>query len=375
MSQTGDVDAHILRLPVEIVGSVAKKLERNCLANFRLTCQYFAHSSTRLLEKYFRKKTLLLAHATSMQALVDISQHATFKRSLKHIHLSLYVQNKHACSLEPTSEYDEDVQSVVASRKLGGEHKKYLASLNWRRPLLTALRSISKVPAGQDITLTVGDAYSPHDGSFCGQRTAERQLGAWFSFGVPSSISALWSSILQTLLHARCPIAALNIGSEHFPVNLHELDHGSIYTDEDFNAVFGGMQHLQFYSKDVKVEKDANPLPHSQCFLDKLLTVPSIESLDVQTDIETIHRRASSYLHAVMARVHLPRLRELDLLADSFEENAMIDFIRRHKSTLQRVSFWIYWLDPGEADDREAPYLQAVPGVAVEFYSPDGRVS
>ncbi|KAK3659152.1 hypothetical protein LTR22_008615 [Elasticomyces elasticus] len=273
------------------------------------------------------------------------------------------------------SEYDEDVHSVLASRKLGGEHKKYLASLNWRRPLLTALRNISKVSAGQDITLVVGDDYSPYDLGFCGQRTAERQLDAWFRFRVPSSTTALWPGILQTLLQSHCQITALRIGSEYCPIALNELDDGLIYTDEDFYAVFGGMQRLQFYCKDVKVEKDTKPLPHSQCFLDKLLTAPSLEKLDVQTDIDTVHRRASSYLHAVMARAHLPRLRRLKLLADGFEENAMIDFIRRHKITLQRVSFWIYWLDPGEADEREAPYLQAVPGVDIEFYSPDGRVS
>ncbi|KAK5761555.1 hypothetical protein LTS12_008347 [Elasticomyces elasticus] len=360
MSQAGDVEAHILRLPAEILEMVAKKLEGegSSLDNFRLTCQYFAHSSTRLLGKYFTDKTFLLAHASSMQALVDISQHATFKRSLKRIHLSLY-----------------DVHSVLASRKLGGEHKKYLASLNWRRPLLTALRNISKVSAGQDITLVVGDDYSPYDLGFCGQRTAERQLDAWFRFRVPSSTTALWPGILQTLLQSHCQITALRIGSEYCPIALNELDDGLIYTDEDFYAVFGGMQRLQFYCKDVKVEKDTKPLPHSQCFLDKLLTAPSLEKLDVQTDIDTVHRRASSYLHAVMARAHLPRLRRLKLLADGFEENAMIDFIRRHKITLQRVSFWIYWLDPGEADEREAPYLQAVPGVDIEFYSPDGRVS
>ncbi|KAK5736365.1 hypothetical protein LTR17_007529 [Elasticomyces elasticus] len=373
MSQTGDVEAHILRLPAEILEMVAKKLERKYLTSFRLTCQYFANSSTRLLGKYFTNKTFLLAHAPSMQALVDISQHATFKRSLKHIHLSLYVQDKRAFRLGRTRDDDE----VLACRKLGGEHKKYLASLNWRRPLLTALRNISKVSAGQDITLVVGDNYDdPHGRIFCGQKTAERQLGVSFSFRMPSSIPALWSSILQTLFQARCPIATLNIGSEYWPVDLTELDHGPIYSDEDFDAVFGGMQRLQFYCKEVRLEQNANQLPHSQGFLGKMLTAPSIEKLDMQTDIGTVCRGPNPYLAAVMARAHMPCLRELDLHDGNLDEDTIINFMRRHKDTLGKVSVWIYFLDPGEADDREAPYLEAVPEVDVEFnYSPDGRIS
>ncbi|KAK4950607.1 hypothetical protein LTR10_010600 [Elasticomyces elasticus] len=77
-----------LALPVELVELIAANLTRNEQATLRATCRELAAKMQRLFASSFRSMRFLLSDAWSMNALVDISRHPIFSKTLKSIRLA-----------------------------------------------------------------------------------------------------------------------------------------------------------------------------------------------------------------------------------------------------------------------------------------------
>lgn len=72
-------------LPVEVLAHISSFVSTQDFGALRLTCKHTENGLYRwFLDEFFTKKQFMLT-PPSLQALLDISQHATFSKQLKHL--------------------------------------------------------------------------------------------------------------------------------------------------------------------------------------------------------------------------------------------------------------------------------------------------
>ncbi|KAK5742088.1 hypothetical protein LTR17_003596 [Elasticomyces elasticus] len=89
-TSTGDVSANntLVNLPAEIIEQIAGLLPKPDLSTMRATCHVLAANSQRpYIRANFMAKRFLLADSWSMQALVDISCHPVFSKTMMSVEL------------------------------------------------------------------------------------------------------------------------------------------------------------------------------------------------------------------------------------------------------------------------------------------------
>ncbi|KAK5694510.1 hypothetical protein LTR97_009100 [Elasticomyces elasticus] len=369
--RNGDTATHILRFPAELVEMVAQELTPSDFRAFRSTCnQVNNYSYPTFATQNFEDKEFSLAHAPSMQALVDISQHAVFIKKLKDVALSLDIvlDSKWTADYRGNKSEGTIAAAIVAREKIAARQRVYLQSLQWRWPLLVALQNLRRFAGSKGFRIAFGVNTRWHRDSIgiCGEADIERGLGE-IEHSYPEAFGSLASGFFQTLFQARCPIRELIAGSSSLALKTQELDHSSIYSKEDFDAVFGRMRSLRLFCTDEDYDNTEKPPPYSPGVVRALLMVPNLEKLHVQVE-RWSHAGQASFMSSLMSTIHFGHIRQLRLDAVYLDSDETLAFLRRHKSTLESVDIVDHeheWPDDG--DELEEEIRLALPGVEL-FY-------
>ncbi|KAK5741727.1 hypothetical protein LTR17_003718 [Elasticomyces elasticus] len=308
----GDTTAHILRLPAELVEMVAQELTPLDFRAFRSTCnQVNNYSYPTFATQNFEDKEFSLAHAPSMQALVGISQHAVFGKKLKDVALSLNTvfDGKWAVDYRGIKSEGTIAAANAARGKVAARQCAYLQSLEWRWPLLVALQNLRGISGRKAIRITFGveSRWRRDPIGICGEADIKRQLGD-IKHSSPEVFGPLASGFFQTLFQARCPIRELVLGSSSLALKPKELDHSSIYSKEDFDAVFGRMHSLRLFCTDKGYDNTEKPPPYSPGLVRALLMVLNLKRLHVQVD-RSSHVGQASFMSSLMNSVHFSHVR------------------------------------------------------------------
>ncbi|CAA9961043.1 hypothetical protein PTMSG1_04427 [Pyrenophora teres f. maculata] len=121
--------ASLLSIPLELLVAMSAYLPTEDLGSLRLTCKQTEKSLYEWFSKeFFAKKQFMLTH-TSLQALVDISNHVSFSKKLAHVIIGVNVYEEMPLRFRDSSAAERYIQ--------GYEDQQALASTGLDREMLT----------------------------------------------------------------------------------------------------------------------------------------------------------------------------------------------------------------------------------------------
>ncbi|OAL05068.1 hypothetical protein IQ06DRAFT_291013 [Phaeosphaeriaceae sp. SRC1lsM3a] len=210
--------ASLLTIPLELLVAVSSHLTTPDLGALRLTCKQIEKSLYEWFSKeFFTKKQFMLTHK-SLQALVDISKHASFSQKLSHLIIATNVYED-----KPFRFRDED---AAARYKQGWEDQKTLLTTGLDRDMLTeAFRRLVNLQ-----TVGIRD-FNNHERSrdginwtSWGATTVKEETGIDLVFtngslygpqNANAFLSHLYQNLILALAHASCKPAELEVLLRH----------------------------------------------------------------------------------------------------------------------------------------------------------------
>ncbi|EUC40347.1 hypothetical protein COCMIDRAFT_9763 [Bipolaris oryzae ATCC 44560] len=194
--------ASLLTIPLELLVAISALLPTEDLGALRLVCKQTEKSLYEWFsQEFFTKKQFMLTH-TSLQALVDISKHASFSKKLTHVIIATNVYEE-----IPLRFRDEE---AAAKYIQGYEEQKALLSTGVDREMLS--EAFSRLENLQTVGIRDFDSNKrTRDGkswSSWGATTVYRETGVRLSFADRGSyspeittrfVSRIFSSVLYAL--------------------------------------------------------------------------------------------------------------------------------------------------------------------------------
>ncbi|EUC29583.1 hypothetical protein COCCADRAFT_29369 [Bipolaris zeicola 26-R-13] len=194
--------ASLLTIPLELLVAISALLPTEDLGALRLVCKQTEKSLYEWFsQEFFSKKQFMLTH-TSLQALIDISKHASFSKKLTHVIIATNVYEE-----IPLRFRDEE---AAARYVQGYEEQKALLSTGVDREMLS--EAFSRLENLQTVGIRNFDSNKrTRDGkswSSWGATTVYRETGVRLSFADRGSyspeittrfVSRIFSSVLYAL--------------------------------------------------------------------------------------------------------------------------------------------------------------------------------
>lgn len=358
--------ASLLTIPLELLVAVSSHLTTPDLGALRLTNKQLEKSLYEWFSKeFFTKKQFMLTHK-SLQALVDISKHASFSQKLSHVIIATNVYED-----KPFRFRDED---AAACYKQGWEDQKTLLSTGLDREMLTeALRRLVnlqtvgmrdfnnhersrdginwtswgattvKQETGIDLTFTNGSLYGPQNADAFLSHVYQNLVLALGNAGrKPEELEVL-------LRHNSLPDTAFNIPSFVLPT-VRPVLFGlkKLFLKVDTNSDYA---HSHFDTSGLPKETQSGPLlrhflGHTPNLTHLRLNLPRhtfekneqfLQWLTLPGAAQSSHT-ATSFFDP--PPVKLENLVALDLGMFHVQSDVLLSVIAKFAPTLQEINLW-----------------------------------
>ncbi|KAF1835860.1 hypothetical protein BDW02DRAFT_267203 [Decorospora gaudefroyi] len=356
--------ASLLTIPLELLVAVSAYLPTEDLGSLRLTCKQVEKSLYEWFSKeFFTKKQFMLTHK-SLQALIDISRHASFSKKLTHVIIATDMY-EHV----PLRFRDEDSATRYVT---GYEEQKTLLSLGMDREMLTeAFQRLENLTTVGIRDFNAHNRFRDGKGwTSWGSTTVYRETGIPLKFNSISTympemqgtyfVSRLFSNVLYALGRA-------NRNPPEFEVLLcHQGLSDTAFSLPDFvrpavepvlekmttlllNVSFVG-RLLHTHTNGQTVDPNAGRfirqflgctpnLTHLRVNFEKGLVAHNESFLDwLGQPVPTISARTTDWFDP--PPIALPFLKRLELGQLSVPTNTTVTLVTKFTSTLEYLSLW-----------------------------------
>ncbi|TKA65021.1 hypothetical protein B0A55_10566 [Friedmanniomyces simplex] len=347
MADQEGAKAPFLTLPPELVELVAAELRPKDLLALRQVCRDVHNGVQRpFIQAHFSEKSFLLPSMESMQALVDISEHAAFGKALKQINLLALAVPKKPSGYwlqsrrtrrhqEPDRNRDERVQNRDGRRlyqQMCEVQDAFWRSHGWSSFLIKALENLNKSVG------SIWIAFSSVRGAFksaCGLKSLELMLGltdCLVSIVVGNTDSA---ALLRAISEGGCPVVGFTSGgsTQGKPAPPQLLTES---TNARGASIFATLRFADIYLCEP-------PVPHKETLGRMASFLVGAHSLE-----HVVLRRATSYTFrshtdVLDTDVHLPKLQKIEIQGMYPASHDLTAFCKRHKESLRRVEISGPW--------------------------------
>ncbi|KAK3658755.1 hypothetical protein LTR56_001626 [Elasticomyces elasticus] len=336
----------LLSMPPELTELVAAFLPPPDLLSVRATCRDLEFKTRRLfINANFTSKTFLLPDARSMQALVDISKHRVFKTALKHITLVPWQlrgikdhQKMRIASAEARQMTAREIRAM--RRETGFDHarivaaqQRYFAASEWKTPLDEALANLAEVGKSVSVELT---AELPRPPAACGSRRLTQIVGYSDSLVCHPSLHLDCPEVrvLRTVLSSGCRVRKFAITGFR-NLLLDSFADPALVEFDRFSPTLAGRRTynaLAFIQKlDLTLCKyKDDPV----AFVDFINQAKELRQLRLNRE----DCRDGAFTRHLLRNVELPKLVTFHVPKSLVLESDIVSFVKRHKSSLERVS-------------------------------------
>ncbi|KAK4544234.1 hypothetical protein LTR36_004444 [Oleoguttula mirabilis] len=347
-ANTDATQAHILRLPPELMENVAAHVPVEGLAGTQIDVQRHQQQDFYVSLPAFTDKTFLLAYPKSMQALVDISQHTVFGKCLKRVRLlTLEIitarEDEHTRGPSAVRKSRDDRRRHRETRQihygLSEEQRSYMQSSKWRHLLWHALTNYKANNPDTGICLEIDAIQNIGAPSPTGEKNLERKLGyqgclAISSYPGPNLETTLW----KVLLDAYCPVLELTMNASNIDVPL-DFFNTNIPHNQGFAAAFDRMRKLDTsvhtpYNRGATLQ-DARQAS-MQAFADLLSKLSHLEVV-VLTNRAYDWDEGNKLMKIISSYAYMPALQSLELHGSYTGVCDLVSFVSRHKHTLRAL--------------------------------------
>ncbi|KAK5722339.1 hypothetical protein LTR15_005568 [Elasticomyces elasticus] len=243
----------MLDLPPELIELIALAVLPDDLLALRQTCHIIRDGVQHtFVQTNFTEKTFLLPCAKSMQALVDISKHNTFRKAIKKINFVvqwlrssqpeqlLLAQRKDTHSREQRAQTRDLIRR---HEQAYSEQRRYYSHSDWSFALEEALQNFSESPGS--ISIEFANAWTAR-ASACGTRRLKR-LSADPTLTIGPIPDAHGATFLRTIVRGLCPISNFAatglVWGLDLPLKLIKVDPGPQPTP----TLFAGLRALDIF--------------------------------------------------------------------------------------------------------------------------------
>jgi len=328
----------LLDLPVEMIERIASFLPHVDVLALRATCRGAAATTHRTFEHTnFRSKAFILADAWSMQALVDIAQHPSLGKVLKHVTLMPYQVNNTRLDMLMRDRIVLASEGLLAPRELRrrrregqavharimAKHERYWAASGWQEPLAAALSSLAATGSAISITLDAVRGIA-----LCGGKHLGRLLGYDDCLGPIDTTSCRGPeapALLSTVLRSACQFDVLTVGASDIPAL--RVTEPMLLDTPPFSRALASLRRL-----DMRV-LDINRHEFAELLVDFLHSARTLEHLS----LKSCGHPTADLINHVLRKTRLPLLRVLDLRTLVVGEDPLIRFVKAHATTIRHV--------------------------------------
>ncbi|KAK4959451.1 hypothetical protein LTR10_004256 [Elasticomyces elasticus] len=356
----------MLDLPPELIELIALAVLPDDLLALRQTCHTIRDGVQHtFVQTNFTEKTFLLPCAKSMQALVDISKHNTFRKAIKKINFVVqWLRSSQPEQLLLAQRKDTHSREQRAqTRDLIRRHEQAYSEQrrDWSFALEEALQNFSESPGS--ISIEFANAWTAR-ASACGTRRLKR-LSADPTLTIGPIPDAHGATFLRTIVRGLCPISNFAatglVWGLDLPLKLIKVDPGPQPTP----TLFAGLRALDiFVDHQCWRHGAAEDVQRVFGFFGGARTVEHLT-------LRTISPTSTDTFDGFANTAYLPSLQRLTFFAAFPWPENIVRFCKRHELTLKHVE--ANDIDPLIFDEIMDPARvqlnQAVPSIT--FSEPD----